>query len=143
MTGYMAPDKKNMGIGCKRSLKSIIVYDKATQQKIPKNIHFNWTRVEVREKYDKHNQLSLPVFLQNLRLISPFQELVIVDVDQAELNALLVKYKKSVITDSVVKTFKLLNTYQRKALLKKLDGISKLSYLTIDHDKQLRDWLIY
>ncbi|MEI2282444.1 replication initiation factor domain-containing protein [Paenibacillus polysaccharolyticus] len=130
-------------LGSKRGSKSIIIYDKATQQKIPKNIHFDWTRVEVREKYDKQNQLSLPVFLQDLRLISPFQNLVIVDADQTGLDALLVKYKKTVIADSVVKTFKTLNTYQRKALLKKLDDMGKLSYLTIEHDKQLRDWLIY
>ncbi|CAH1215679.1 hypothetical protein PAECIP111893_04003 [Paenibacillus plantiphilus] len=66
-----------------------------------------------------------------------------IDADQAELDALLVKYKKSVIADSVVKTLKALNTYQKKVILKKLDGMSKLSYLTTDYDKQLQDWLIY
>lgn len=134
---------QSLYLGGKRSSKTILIYDKATQQKIPKNIHFDWTRVEVREKYDKQNQLSLPVFLQNLRLISPFQNLVIVDTDQVELDALLVKYKKSVIADSVVKTFKTLNTYQKNVLLKKLDGMGKLSYLTTDYDKQLQDWLTY
>ncbi|MOA32436.1 hypothetical protein D3C78_1536530 [compost metagenome] len=68
---------------------------------------------------------------------------MIVDTDQVELDALLVKYKKSVIADSVVKTFKTLNTYQKNVLLKKLDGMGKLSYLTTDYDKQLQDWLTY
>lgn len=134
---------ESLYLGGKRSSKSILIYDKATQQKIPKNIYFDWTRVEVRMKYDKKNQLSLPVFLQNLKSISPFQDLVIVDADQGELNALLVKYKKTVVANSVVKTFKALNTYQRKALLNKLSGLGKLSYLSTDYDKQLHDWLTY
>lgn len=130
-------------LGGRHSRKSVIIYDKAREQCIRKPGMIDWTRVEVREKCDKLAQVSLFSFIQDLQTISPFKDLVVVEANQTELNRLLHKYNKIIVAGSVLKTFKQLSTYQRKAILQKLELHGKLSYLDNEFQKQLNKWLSY
>jgi|GEM_PF-2218112 len=130
-------------LGGRFSQKSVIVYDKALQQTVSTLVQVDWTRIEVRERYDKQDQLSVYEFIQTMQSISPFKDLMIVNANQTELNHLLHKYNKTAVAGSVLKTFKQLSTYQRKVILRKLKLHGKLSYLANDFQKQLNEWLRY
>lgn len=134
---------QSLYLGGRRSNRSIIVYDKANQSRLSKVVSNQWTRVEVREKHTTQKQLSLYTFIRSLRKTSPFQDLVMLEAGQAELNVLLNKYKKALIGGSVVKSLKQLNSYQRKAVIKKLDGAGKVVHLSLQYKRELQSWLKY
>lgn len=130
-------------LGGKRSSRTIVVYDKAKQSKITITTNTFWTRVEVREKYNKQKQVTLHDFLKSIHASSPFDDLIIVNADNKELESLIKRYGKNVIDDSVVATFKQLSTYQRNAVIKKLQVAGKLEFLSHQYKKQLDSWLKY
>lgn len=128
-------------IGSRLSKRQRVIYDKGKQTG---NRNVQWTRIEVRERYDKRVGMSVSRFLKLFKTYNPFDEVFLLDLQSHSLLTKLKKFKSFIDYSGIavaIRTLKQLTTYQKKSILTEMEKEGTLTCLNSEYYRQLNKWL--
>jgi hypothetical protein len=129
---------KTLYLGTSKSKRQLVIYNKAAHMKQRGDL----TRIELRQKYDKHSEMLIADFTAKLVTVrNPFEDVLLVNASPQLFNQCLSCYNKQIIDGVVYKTLKGLNWYERVKVLQQLASMNLLTQLSPVYDQQLTQWL--
>lgn len=138
-------DEKYQGqtlyIGTRQSKRQRIIYDKGRQTGNRKVL---WTRIEIRERYERKDGMSVSRFLKFFKTYNPFDEVFLLDLQSNVLLRKLKKHNSSLVLSGiaiVIRTLKQLTAKQRKRILTEMEKEGTLICLDSEYCLQLKKWL--